>query len=245
MPSYIPNALEPELPLESNTVESAAIEFRTLKDSHVRTLRYPDADAPNNRGELPAANERAGFLLAFDPVNGTPVVGPDTSDVVDLVEAGQEIISGLPFITTAVATAQAAAVASQTSATNSQNSATAAAQSEVNAAASALTATQQATISTNQAVISAANRQAAQEAAVLANNSAVSAQASKVDAATSAQQAANSANASEVSATEAQVAAGNASLIIAAGLGFTNSTAYDFGYVTDMITLFPTDFGLV
>lgn len=74
--SYVPNAADPTQPTEDKKVESAALEFRTLKLQEVRGVRFPAADAPANRGELPAAASRAGRFLAFDAVTGVPIPGP-------------------------------------------------------------------------------------------------------------------------------------------------------------------------
>ena len=93
--AYIPNADDPTQPVESQTVESAAQEFRTLKASMLRGLRFPVSDSPTNRGELPTAINRASKLLAFD-ASGVPTAGPTVAAVTDQV---------------ALATAQAAAAA--------------------------------------------------------------------------------------------------------------------------------------
>jgi len=80
MATYIPNAADPTQPTEDKFVESAALEFRTLKTQEVRGLRFPAADAPGNLGELPVAASRAGKFLAFDEVTGQPVPGPLLTD---------------------------------------------------------------------------------------------------------------------------------------------------------------------
>ena len=82
--AYIPNADDPTEPVESQTVESAAQEFRTLKASTLRGLRFPAADAAINRGELPTAINRASKLLAFD-ASGVPTPGPTVASVTDQV----------------------------------------------------------------------------------------------------------------------------------------------------------------
>jgi hypothetical protein len=78
--AYVPNASDPTQPTEDKTVESAALEFRTIKPVLIRTLRFPAADAPSYRGELPVAANRAGRFLAFDSVTGVPIPGPLITD---------------------------------------------------------------------------------------------------------------------------------------------------------------------
>jgi hypothetical protein len=114
--SYVPDPFNSAEPVESRAVESAAEEFRKIKDPVTRALRFPAADLPSYRGELPAAAARAGRALVFDPVNGTPAAGPLTTDITN-------------------AASNAAAAAS--SATAAAASALAAANSAVEAAASA------------------------------------------------------------------------------------------------------------
>lgn len=81
MATYVPNAADPTQPTEDKFVNSAALEFRTLKTQEVRGLRFPAADAAGNRGELPIAANRAGKFLAFDGVTGQPIPGPLLNDV--------------------------------------------------------------------------------------------------------------------------------------------------------------------
>ena len=50
-----------------------------------RSLSFPAADTPTNRGLLPPAADRAGRVLVFDPVTGQPVAGPLTPDLVSVV----------------------------------------------------------------------------------------------------------------------------------------------------------------
>jgi hypothetical protein len=76
MATYIPNATQVTEPLESRTVESAALEFRTGKELAVRGVYFPAADTAGNRAELPVAASRAGRFLAFDLATGQPITGP-------------------------------------------------------------------------------------------------------------------------------------------------------------------------
>ena len=77
MATYVPNALDKTQPTEDKFVESAALEFRTVKDPVIRSLRFPSADdVAGNMGELPAAAARGGRFLAFDAVTAKPIPGP-------------------------------------------------------------------------------------------------------------------------------------------------------------------------
>ena len=75
MPTYVPNATQATEPTESQTVESAALEFRTLKTLTNRALLVPEADV----GDIPNRVARSGKLLAFAVTTGEPMVGPDSS----------------------------------------------------------------------------------------------------------------------------------------------------------------------
>ena len=77
MATYVPNANQTTEPVESQPVESAALEFRTLKK---HALQYLTDDADASKTTLPAATARAGKFLAFDSVTGAPVIGPDITD---------------------------------------------------------------------------------------------------------------------------------------------------------------------
>ena len=77
MATYIPNANQTTEPTESKTVESAALEFRTLKK---HALQYLTDDDDASKTTLPSAAERAGKFLAFDSITGEPVTGPDIAD---------------------------------------------------------------------------------------------------------------------------------------------------------------------
>lgn len=69
--------------------------------------------------------------------------------------------------------------------------------------------------------------------------------ASASSAANSAAVAGNAATSSEASAQRSAASASFAAMYVSGGVGFTNSTYYDFGRVTDPIVTFPTDFGRV
>lgn len=73
MATYIPNASDATQPTEDKTVESAALEFRTLKAlvtaEDVKDLRVPEASV----GMVPALATRAGKVLGFD-AGGNPTV---------------------------------------------------------------------------------------------------------------------------------------------------------------------------
>ena len=80
MATYVPNATQTSEPVESQTVESAALEFRTLKTrvnsletavnmEDTRDLRVPEAAI----AAVPAIASRAGKVLGFDAA-GDPVV---------------------------------------------------------------------------------------------------------------------------------------------------------------------------
>jgi hypothetical protein len=80
---YVPNASDPTQPTEDKPVESAALEFRTLKPVLLRTLRFPASDPAGQQGELPTAAIRAGKFLRFNSVTGVPeaVTGTPTNPV--------------------------------------------------------------------------------------------------------------------------------------------------------------------
>jgi len=80
MATYVPNATQTTEPVESRPVESAALEFRTLKTrinaleaavavEDVKDLRAPEATI----AEIPAVAFRAGKVLGFD-AGGDPIV---------------------------------------------------------------------------------------------------------------------------------------------------------------------------
>jgi hypothetical protein len=92
--AYVPNAADVTQPTEDKNVETAALEFRTLKASVKRSLKFPASDAASYQGELPAAALRAGKFLYFNSVTavpeavpGTPAA-PTTSDLVGFIQSG-------------------------------------------------------------------------------------------------------------------------------------------------------------
>jgi hypothetical protein len=242
MATYVPNAVQTTEPTSDKTVESAALEFRTLKTDTVRMLRFPAADAALNRGELPVAATRAGKLLAFDG-NGAPVAGASSAAVDNLLVIGADIIAGAATILQAVTDAQSAsatAIASAATATAQASTATSAAAA---ADADALAADADAAAAANSASLALAYKNSANDSRLLASNSALSASTSATTATAQATIALNAKSAAELAADQAAISASSASLIIVSGLGFTASTAYDFGYVADPMDLFPTDYG--
>lgn len=76
---YVPNAADATQPTEDKTVESAALEFRTLKLDHQRSLKFP-SESSSYWGPIPAAASRAGRFLAFDSVTAQPIPGPLLED---------------------------------------------------------------------------------------------------------------------------------------------------------------------
>jgi hypothetical protein len=77
MATYVPNANQTTEPVESQTVESAALEFRTLKK---HALQFLTADADASKTTLPSAVERAGKYLGFDPITGVPMAAATLPD---------------------------------------------------------------------------------------------------------------------------------------------------------------------
>ena len=115
MATYVPNATQTSEPVESQTVESAALEFRTLKTrvnsletavnlEDTRDLRVPEAAI----AAVPAIASRAGKVLGFD-AGGDPVVvevsgATDPSLRADLAaSSGAGLVGYLPAGTGAVA----------------------------------------------------------------------------------------------------------------------------------------------
>lgn len=77
MATYVPNANTATEPTESQTVESAALEFRTLK---LHALQFPTTDPDTSKTLLPPSVVRANKYLAFDEI-GRPLAAatlPDT-----------------------------------------------------------------------------------------------------------------------------------------------------------------------
>lgn len=112
--AYIPNAQDPSEPTENRTVESAALEFRTLKAEHVRGLRFPVSDPVDARGELPGVASRLGRLLVFNATTGKPEQGPLTADVVAGATSAAASAAAAAISETNAASSEAAAAASET-----------------------------------------------------------------------------------------------------------------------------------
>ena len=116
MTTYVPNATQATEPVESRPVESAALEFRTLKErvnalaatvaaGDAQDLRVPESTVQ----PLPEVSVRAGKILAFDAEgNPTVIVLGDTADASlrsDLAsDGGSSLIGYRPAGTGAVAT---------------------------------------------------------------------------------------------------------------------------------------------
>jgi len=116
MATYVPNATQTSEPVESQTVESAALEFRTLKTrvnalaasvtaDDLTDLRVPEASV----AVLPAVAERAGKVLGFD-AGGDPTMvevagATDPSLRSDLAaSSGASLVGFDPTLNYAVAT---------------------------------------------------------------------------------------------------------------------------------------------
>jgi len=69
MATYVPNANQTAEPVASQPVESAALEFRTLK---THAVQFNTTDAETSKTRLPADTIRAGKYLAFDSL-GRPI----------------------------------------------------------------------------------------------------------------------------------------------------------------------------
>jgi len=116
MATYVPNATDFTEPLESQTVESAALEFRTLKarvnalDAAVAADDLTDLRVPETSiAVLPAIASRAGKVLGFD-AGGNPAMvdvagATDPSLRSDLAaSSGVSLVGYLPAGTGAVST---------------------------------------------------------------------------------------------------------------------------------------------
>lgn len=116
MATYVPNATQATEPVESRTVESAALEFRTLKErvntladtveaGDVQDLRVPETSVQS----LPSIAGRAGKVLGFD-AGGNPTMvsvagAEDPSLRADLAASGGAALVGyMPAGAGAVAT---------------------------------------------------------------------------------------------------------------------------------------------
>lgn len=109
MATYVPSATQLTEPVESQTVESAALEFRTLKTAVAvagsKQLRVPEATI----AALPELATRAGKALGFD-AGGNPIAievagATDPSLRTDLAaSSGASLVGYLPSGTGAIAT---------------------------------------------------------------------------------------------------------------------------------------------
>lgn len=114
--AYVPNATQAAEPVESRSVESAALEFRTLKQrvnelesavkaEDLRDLRVPEAVI----GQLPAKASRAGKVIGFDAAGEPSMVAvagaEDPSLRADIASfAGSSLVGYTPAGIGAVAT---------------------------------------------------------------------------------------------------------------------------------------------
>lgn len=174
-------------------------------------------------------------------LNPASVQAGDVIECVSFITLGAEryaeIAQNAALSTANAALAQSAAdTAVAAAATASQDAITAS-----NAAALAVPAAAQAEYSEEVVRTLAAE---VENRAALAASSALTAQAAAQSASNSAATASANAIAAEASATEAS-AVGVILGSIAGGLGFTDSTVYDFGSVVDTFNIFPTDYGNV
>lgn len=228
--AYVPNASDATQPTEDKTVESAALEFRTLKLDVIRSLKFPSGDAAEYQGPLPAAASRAGRFLAFDSVTAQPIPGPlitdwtitqaqiaNISTVATNIASVNTVAGSIANVNTVagniaginaiyanlaeILLADDSAAAAAASATAAANSATAAASSATSASNSASTATTQAGIATTQASAAASSATSAATSATNASNSAGAAATSATNAASSASTASSAATTATSAAT--------------------------------------------
>jgi len=237
MATYVPNATQYAEPVESRSVASAALEFRTLKERASDAVQYPAADPSGSKGTLPLSTARAGKILAFD-VAGNPTAGSDAADVATMLTVTAEVLAGSAEI---IASRIEVAINTETTSNNTVQAAASAAA----AANSAFTAAADTVTTANNTALTLSYKNSAVTASNTATAQAVSASLSATSANQSEAIALNSKLSAELAADQAAISASDASLIIVSGLGFTASTAYDFGYVADSMNLFPTDYGSI
>lgn len=229
---YVPNAADSTQPTEDKTVESAALEFRTLKVDVIRSLKFPSGEILSHQGPLPSASNRAGRFLAFDSVTGVPISGPLIDDwtitqaqianistvagaltPINTVATNVANVNAVAGSITAINTiyanlaeilnADTQAAAAAASATSAAAAQAAAASSATAAAASASTATTQAGIATTQAVNAAGSATSSATSATASANSASTAS----GAASAAASSASTANSASTTATSAATSA--------------------------------------
>lgn len=233
MATYVPNAADSTQPTEDKTVESAALEFRTLKVDVIRSMKFPSGEASSYQGPLPAAASRAGRFLAFDSVTAQPISGPLITDwtITQAQIANISTVAGsiANVNTVAGSIANVATVAGSIAGINSiaanlaeilladdsaaaaAASASAAAASQTAAASSASAASTSATNAANSASAAASSATAAASSATSAAGSASTATTQAGNASTSATAAASSASSASASATSAANSASAAS----------------------------------
>lgn len=228
--AYVPNASDATQPTEDKTVESAALEFRTLKLDVIRSLKFPSGESASYQGPLPTAANRAGRFLAFDSVTAQPIPGPlltewtitqaqitNISTVATNIASVNTVAGSIANVNTVAGSiaginaiyanlaeillADDSAAAAAASASAASASATAAASSATSASNSASTATTQAGIATTQASAAASSATSAATSATNASNSAGAAAASATNAASSASTASSAATTATSAAT--------------------------------------------
>lgn len=228
--AYVPNASDATQPTEDKTVESAALEFRTLKLDVIRSLKFPSGESASYQGPLPTAASRAGRFLAFDSVTAQPIPGPlltewtitqaqitNISTVATNIASVNTVAGSISNVNTVagniaginaiyanlaeILLADDSAAAAAASASAASASATAAASSATSASNSASTATTQAGIATTQASAAASSATSAATSATNASNSAGAAATSATNAASSASTASSAATTATSAAT--------------------------------------------
>lgn len=248
---YVPNAADATQPTEDKTVESAALEFRTLKVDVIRSLKFPSGESASYQGPLPTATNRAGRFLAFDSVTAQPIPGPlltewtitqaqitSISTVAGSIANVNTVAGSITSVNTvagsiagvnAIYANLAEILNADTQAANAAASASAAATSATNAANSATAAATSATsaassasTATTQATAASNSATSAAGSASTATTQAAAASASATAANTSANNAASSANAAATSATNS---ANSATTATNAATSATNSAA--------------------
>lgn len=228
--AYVPNASDATQPTEDKTVESAALEFRTLKLDVIRSLKFPSGESASYQGPLPTAASRAGRFLAFDSVTAQPIPGPlltewtitqaqitNISTVAGSIASVNTVAGSIASVNTVagniaginaiyanlaeILLADDSAAAAAASASAASASATAAASSATSASNSASTATTQAGTATTQATAAANSATSAATSATNASNSASAAATSATNAASSASTASSAATTATSAAT--------------------------------------------
>lgn len=239
---YVPNASDTTQPTEDKSVESAALEFRTVKVDLVRSLKFPLGESAIYQGPVPAAASRAGRFLAFDSVTGQPVVGPLITSWT-ITQAQIASIDSVAGNMTAILAVNGLASAAATSASNAASSASAASASATAAGNSATVASGASITASTQAGNASASATAAATSATNAAGSATAAASSASAATGSAAAAAGSATSASSSATAAAGSATNAAGSATAAQGYlapvsaTSTTSLTVGTGTQSLTV--------